>query len=634
MSWRPIGWLLILACVAGLFIVLFERGVPQGTIAALAEQPLLKMDAAAVTRLSLATPEFKAECALRNGRWQMVSPVETRADAATIRRILSALNQTMRREVITLEKQVKRGLNQASFGLDAPRIRLTVGSAARQEDVVVGAAVPLSDQVFVKVGSEDYVIAASKAIEGAIPPALDALRDRAVIPADFVRINRLEIKHASGFVKLVFRDGGWRIQQLQDARADGAAVERLIGALHGLRVEQFVAESSIVDPVAYGMGRDEAALELSVWQEGQPERIDLTVGKASQDMPGMVYARVSDMGGVCLLAAESLLPLMAGADSLRDHRLCDAAPDAVRSIMLRDGEKKLAIMRSKGVGWRITEPIQTPADTGMVGGLLRWVCELQADMVTGAAASNGLQQAGTTLVWQVALSTTAGSEGSTNAPAGGETPAGRTWTYSVAQQAVDGWRMVVDEEAKQVFRIRAGDFPGAGYGTAGTSLADPLIYMDRRVLYVDAASVRRLTLASGGVEESVVRDASGKWMADSPPEAKVQEKTVTGILGMLDDVRAVGVAATQIGDPAAFGLDERALRLTLGLAGTGGIQKTLVFGHAAPDGNVYVALQGQDVVFVLRKETVAALTRRFVAGRGSDPGIPRSRQASDDQHPE
>jgi hypothetical protein len=52
--------------------------------------------------------------------------------------------------------------------------------------------------------------------------------------------------------------------------------------------------------------------------------------------------------------------------------------------------------------------------------------------------------------------------------------------------------------------------------------------------------------------------------------------------------------------------------LTLGLSGAEGIQKTVVIGAETADGNVYAALQGQDVVYVLRKETADALVRSLV----------------------
>jgi hypothetical protein len=598
--------------VVGLFIVMFERGSPGGRLAALPDQPLLHLDVASVTRLSVATPGFKAECVARNGKWHLVRPVDTRADAAGVRRLLESLSRTVRKEVISVAQQTRRGLTLASFGLESPRARLQVGSDERQDEVVIGGGVPLTKQVYVMMGESDEVVAVSGDVEGAIPATLDVLRDRAVIPGWFERISRLEIKHPAGFVQLDFRGGEWRIQQPQAARADGAAVERLLGVLRRLSVESFGLEAAAAaDPVAYGLGRDEAVVQVAVWQEGGGEPIEFTVGKTKQDTPDLVYARVSDMGMICLLRKDCIPALTVTAEDLRDRRLCDAVPSMVTSVVLRDGEKKLVMQRQEGEGWMITDPLRAKADVGLVGGFLRRLCALQAEPVGGEAASNLVSQVSTSATWRVVLSTVP----VTNAPVGGNQGGvgpGTTWSYVVATNARAGTRVVYCEESREVYRVAANDFPGVLPGRGQMPVADALVYMDRRVMDVDPANVRRITVARDGVEESVVRDAQGHWTADSPPEAKVLDASVAGVLRALSVMRADRVETAAVTNPAAYGLGERAARLTLGLSGMGGIQKTLTVGSATADGKVYAALQGQDVVFVLPKDTVAALIRKLV----------------------
>ncbi len=611
MTWRPIRWLLAAIGILGLFIVMFERGSTGGRLAAMPDQPLLNLDVASVTRLSVSTPGVKAECVMRNGKWHLVRPVDTRADAAGVRRLLESLSRTVRKEVISVEQQTRRGLTPASFGLDSPRARLQVGSEERQEEVVIGSEVPLTKQVYVRMGQSEDVVAASRDVEGAIPATLDVLRDRAVIPGWMERISRLEIKHQAGFVQLVFRGGEWRIQQPEAARADGAAVERLIGVLRRLTVESFGLEATVADPVAYGLGRDEAVLQVSVWQEGGVEPIELTVGKTKQDTPELVYARVSDMGMIGLLPKSCIPALTVTAELLRDRRLCDAVPSQVASVVLRDGEKKLVMQRQAGEGWMITDPLRARADVVLVGGFLRRMCELRAEPVGGVEASNLVSQVSTSATWRVVLAT----KPVTNAPVGGSQAGvgtGATWSYVVATNAQAGTRVVYCEELREIYRIAANDFPGVLPGGKQVPVADALVYMDRRVLDVDPANVRRITVARDGMEESVVRDAQGHWTADSPPDAKVMDDSVAGVLRVLSVMRADRVESASVTNPAAYGLGERAARLTLGLSGTGGIQKTLTVGSETADGKVYAALQGQDVVFVLPKATVAGLIRRLV----------------------
>jgi hypothetical protein len=606
--------LLVAIAFLGLFIVVFERRMPSEGLAVLKEEPLLPIDVEAITRLSVVTRDFKADCVARNGKWRLVRPVETRADAAAVTRILEALNRTVQEEVINVERQTQRGLSLASFGLDVPRARLFVGTEQHQDEVVIGGEVPLTKQVYVMLGASPDVVAASGDIEGAIPLSLDGLRDRAVIPAAFKRISRMEIKHAEGFVQLVFRGGEWRIQQPQEGRADGAAVERLIGDLRQLSMESFGGESLVSDPVSYGFGQDEAVLQVSVWQEGSQEPIELVVGKDKQDKPDLVYARVSDMGAIGLLRKELIAPLMVGVESLDDRRLCDAIPSEVVSVVLRDGETKLVMERQDGGGWVITDPFRRRADAVAVGGLLRRLCNIQAEPVTGLAATNVMLQMNTAVTWRVELSTVPVSNKVTTGMSTEVTPGG-AWTYLVATNAGDGSCVVYHEEAHQVLRIRLSDFPGIAAGGEVMPVVNALQYMDRKLLDLDSSKVRRLTLMYDGVEESVVRDAQGRWAADSPPEAKVSDEGVTSVLQGASELRAERVESALVTNLAFYGLGEKATRLTIGLSGSGGIQKTVVLGATTVDGNVYAALQGQDVVFVLRKDMAAALMRRLVVGQ-------------------
>lgn len=612
MTWRPIGWLAVVVCALGLFILVFERGMPQGSLGALAESSLLKLNPDAVTRLSITTADFSVECALRGGRWRILSPVATRADGAVIRGILDALRRSVRREVIDLPHQKQRGLTPASFGLEAPRARIQVGNEQKQEDVFIGAPVPLSDQVYVMLERGGSVIAASRDIEGSVPAGLNPLRDRQVIPADFGKIVRLEIKHPGGFLQLALRGGEWRLQQPQEARADGAAVERLIGTLRGLRVEDFLSESAFADLVAYGMGREDAVLEISAWQDGRPERIDLTVGKVKEDAKELVYAKVGDIGGICLLPAEPVSRLAVRADSMRDRRLCDATPAEVASLVLRDGERKLVLQRQGAEEWTIADPIRARADSGMVGATLKRLCSMPAEPLPGAAATNAMSLMATSAAWRVVLSTAPAGAGSTNAAGAGEVPAGRSWSYVFLKEPVEGWRLVLDEGARQVSRVKPADFPGGMWSGESGDQTQLLAYMDRKVLDVDPANVRRLVRSGEGVEESVVRDAAGRWAAESPPEARVSEEAVVALVGILHDIRAVRIESAAATNLSVYGFSDGASRLTVGLAGSGGIQKVLVFGAATKEGDVYATVRGQDVVFVLRRETVAALTRKLV----------------------
>ena len=126
------------------------------------------------------------------------------------------------------------------------------------------------------------------------------------------------------------------------------------------------------------------------------------------------------------------------------------------------------------------------------------------------------------------------------------------------------------------------------------------------------ASIRRVTMAYRGREEAVARDAAGNWVAESPPDSRVLPEAVVGILQSLAPLRAVRVETLSATNLAAYGLDESATRLTFSLSDDAGLQKTLIVSTNGAAGGVYGAVQGQDAVFVIPRDTAARLTRSMV----------------------
>ncbi|MEI6149260.1 MAG: DUF4340 domain-containing protein, partial [bacterium] len=305
------------------------------------------------------------------------------------------------------------------------------------------------------------------------------------------------------------------------------------------------------------------------------------------------------------------------AESLRDRRLCDADPARIASLTIRDGEKKLVLERRSEEAWAITEPFRSRADARSVGSLLKGVCALRGDELTGGDVTNVAERLAQEATVRLTMTESAPvrSEPLTNAVPPGGTAAPRQWSYAVGTNIVSGARLILRQEDQGVFRVPLADLVrmlDGGVAREAGNFADPLRYMDRRVFELEVDNIRRLTLAKGGREETVVRDASGNWSVDSPPGARVSETVVTALLGMAGDLTAARIESAASTNVAKYGFSEISPRLTFGLTGTGGIQKTLLLGGIDGRQGVYAMVQGQDVVFVLPGTVADALKRSLV----------------------
>jgi len=615
MSWKPTLWIFILVVLAALFIFVFERKTDSPSRALPMETPLLQFSPGTVSRLSVSVGTNGVECVRREGQWFLVKPMEARADEARIKRVIEALENGRIRETLRPERLEQRRLTLASFGLETPRARLLVGNELREDEVLVGDEAPLGDLVYLQIKGNPDVLGVSFKVSDVLPIDLDALRDRSVFPTGLKKVTRLEMKHPGGFVQLALREGQWRIQQPIDARADNKRVEQLIQSLMALKIGDFTAVEAPSDPAVYGLTVDESVMQISLTPEGARAPLTLMVGKARQDLPELVYAKISDVSSICSIHRDVLALQAVKVESLRDRRLCDADPAEIVSIVLREGDSKLVLEKNEKSGWVILEPFRFKADSKAVGGLLKAVCNLKMAESSGGGVTNLFAGSPALLPCRLALASVLPSSVATN-PAVVPVSEGGSWTYRFGVPAAGSNSLVYCEETKSWSDVQPQElntvWPKSWQPLV---LGDPRPYMDCRMIEIAAEQVRRITLARSGREETVTFGSDGIWLVDSPPEGQILKGAIPAVLSLAASLRAERIESMNATNVLSYGFDESSPRITFGLTGTNGIQKTVLIGGACGSNGIYAMIQGQDVVFVLKKEMAQSLSRPLVETR-------------------
>ena len=609
MSWRPVYWLAAAAGIMALFMVVFERRQPAPARRLALDDAALVVDAAAVTALTVAEGTSVVACVQRDGRWYVTRPVATRASGPVIHDVLRGVAATRIRERITPQQMVARDLTLASYGLKQPRFSVTVTAAGATRTLAFGDDAPVGNLVFAQVDSDLEVLSVTREAVDAPPKRVEDWQARAALPDTVLSASRLEIKQPGGFVQLALKDGTWRLQQPHNVKADDAVVERLLQGLHQLQIESAGPAVTGVDLAVYGLGPEDNPLQVTAGT-GAGDDVTLLLGKPVQEAPGLVNARVSDMAALCRVSQAAVALLSVRAEDVRDRRLCVARPAGIAALRLQDEDRRLELARANG-GWRIDDPVRGRADLAAVGQFLKAFCGLESAGFPNPASTN--PAAAEAVGCRVVLSDRPFTPGGTNGPAASRTAG--VWTYRFPAAWTGDVVEVTCDEERTVYRVRAGDLANlVAHEEAGVrrSFTDPLAYLDRAVFELQPASVRRITLAYRGREEAVAHDAAGNWTAESPPEARVVPEAVAGILQSAAPLRVARIETLSTTNPAAFGLNDSATRLTFSLNDNAGLQKTLIITTNGITGGVYGAVQGQDAVFVIPRDTAARLTRSMV----------------------
>lgn len=572
MSFRLTGMLALVAAALALLIAFADRD--DETARARLEQTrrAFRFDPARVDGLIIETDGQAIECRHDGRRWRLVRPIAARADPLAIARLLGALQELPRGDVLLPPKRA--GNPYAPYGLDAPRATIALLSGTATNRILIGRRTPLGDGVYVRQSEQAGLVRLDPALLGLLPAGAEALRDRALLAGAPADIDRLDVRGPGGYLQLARAEhNGWRLYQPFAARADSAGVAALVEKLLACSVVQFV-QDGVGDLAPYGLDSQSAVSAVLNTGAGDGSQV-LVLGDPLPNDPALVYARLQAENSIYAVPREVRQALLVAPDDLRDRRLPGLDPDNLRGLRVAAGETVLEFRQDDGA-WRIVAPLRAPADAETVRGLVRsWT-----DIRLGAFESAATSAAPPEWAREIRL-----------APRQDRAPDVVLRVAPVPDNP-DACRIAVEGETSVAIATppRLLDFP-----------LDPQPYRARDVLELAPADVDRLRIAVGKTTVQIDRDpSSGQWVPAAP--------WIDGLLAALAPLRAESILPADAAVPAdAF--DPPHLVLAVRLRGASGIAATLTVGaETAPDGPRLATLRGRDFVFTLPAWTIAALT--------------------------
>lgn len=590
--------LLLLVLGLGLYIGLVEQR--EGRLAERRARALraLRILPERVIYIRFEIEDRVIECVREAGQWNLVQPVQARADSGEMDRLLTAIAGIDKGEVITGRERRDQNLTLADYGLERSRARITIDEGMGPRVLHIGRAAPLGDMLYLMQEGREDIVSASALLWDLIPRSITNLRDRVVLRGDPARTHRVEIRRTGGFLQMARDENNlWRIQQPVVSRADRAAVRQLLDPIFDLRIVEFVAED-VSDATMYGL--DDSAVQIGIWLDNKETGQTLILGRPRETDPERIYAKWRNTGSVFSVPREILDVVSVRANDLRDRQLLPLRDYDIDRVELLDDERPITLERNAEGAWRIVEPRQWRADEQRVAALIRdW---------TGARVHAFIDDPGTNLLAEVFPPSaprivfrrkTASAAPSTERPSPA-VPDGTVTVQIGVPTGTNGLIMVKRSRENTVYEITNAVMENTSW--------DPLHYRRREVVTLDPAMVRRVSVMKFDAEQTALRRAATEpFVAVAPTGGVAQEAGLADILRLLRSLVVLRYEVDSPPDLAPYGLDRPSMTLTLGLSGEAGISRTLMLGRASPDGGVYAMTRGQDLVFVLD----ASIARRL-----------------------
>lgn len=555
---------------------------------------LLAIKAPDVTGLELARTNQIIALEKSDAHWSLKKPLAVRADDATVGSILDELEFAERTRTLT-------DASAAEFGLDSPRLRVTLHDKKGATTLRIGSETPTKDAVFVQLEGDTAIHVVRKSIFERLDRSVADLRDRTVIGAVADSATRFEIKSADRVIELAKSaattnaEPRWAIVRPLTVRADQQLTRNLLTDLSGLRVLDFVSE----DPKdLHTHHLAEPSAELTVWTGAAETGKTLLLGAAQSNDTTKVTAKLKGADSIFTIAADDAKKFALQVNDLRDHRVLVYAEPDVRTIEVLRGADKIVVTRGTPPdgAWKLTAPVAVAADESRLHNLLdqlnnltitQFVADVATDLdkygLAAPAATVTLQGDGTNIVAQLLI---------------GSATASNTW------------RHVKRTDEPSVYGIApAIDWLPANANALRT----------RKLAAITPDQITKLTIQRGASAVTVDRNTDKKWKLVEPAQGVLDIEALHKFLEAFTQLNAQEFLADGQNNLAPYGLDAPILTVT---ATAGDKTYKLTVGKHHNDWQKYAAWSEPALVFTANTPDLAPLSKEIVTAATPPPPTP------------
>ena len=355
----------------------------------------------------------------------------------------------------------------------------------------------------------------------------------------------------------------WRLTAPVVARADGAAVDRLLNGLADMKRGEVITAQDRTQRngklADYGLeaARFRVTLDLGGRQQTILFGRNAPVGDA-------LYLKDADRDDVVATEASVTNSFPTNAVALRDRTLLAGSSFDVKRLDLRGGGRLVQLVKNDKGEWQMQQPIVARADRTAIQGVLdavfEWkVADFTADGVTDLA-TYGLDENA------IKVTINAGDKKNEQTLLVGKqvgTNAAQVYAATPPEKSV----YAVNTDALAKVNIKINDL------------------RDRRLFTLSSYDITGLKMQQGEKKIELKKNAGGDWNIVQPRPAKADGTRVQDLLTQLTAVKIEDFLDQSAANPAALGLAAPAWRVTLQMGDATATATNAAVKTAAPGEN-------------------------------------------------
>jgi hypothetical protein len=508
-------------------------------------------------------------------RWVLSQPITARADEEAAGAAVRAATGASARDFV--EDNPK---DLARYGLDKPRLTVTVWKkgaetakpepkpGAKAEEKAPPKAEPVKatvlrfgswadlkhDTVYCLTEDSKHVVTVSAGTFKDLNRSASDLRDKHVLAVEWPKATQITVRipakltdgNAEVSYELVKSGGEWKLKAAgrPEVKADAEAVDDLQKDLSDLKV-LYYAEGENADLAKSFTPAGSVRVKL----EGEPTEKGLEFGGAG--LPAEASAKAGEVPSLVKNIREdwvgrfnekTLTALRRDSLAFIDKQVFKVDPKKVARIAIQTADRKV-VLEKKADKWRLIEPVSEETLGSFVADLFGNLEDLRFEKFVAAAKDFKPY---------------------------GLNPAEVTCTFTLEPEKKDGkaaeqvLRLGHWEKSKVVGRADSSDLVFQVPSSLFQAVTDEPVEK-AMVQGVSAQDVDHLELVAGATKVKLVR-TDNRWYrqtAAGGPGEEIQAEAVQDIVSAASGLSAARWASYDAKDPAKFGLDKPAIRITV-----------------------------------------------------------------------
>ncbi len=326
-------------------------------------------------------------------RWRIAAPVRGRADTAVVEALVTKIADLRVEQGGFVAEVAAADASLAKYGLDRPRLTVSLISAASRTETFHLGDSPADNQnvLYARNADEPSVVLVPKGIAADLSPDPTSLRSRALLEG-FDRWSAHEVEIACGEKRVHVQKEDrlqWRFVEPKGFKVEYAAPNDFLRVVEELEVLAWPADEP-PDYAPFGLDKSTAVLTVRTGNERAdgfdedaaqtaPETQTFIVHFGRRTADGArCYARLASEPNVYEVKADVLDRMQRGYLLFRDKLVLSFDTDKVQSLQIEGGRADYAAQRASKTSWTLSSPLLGIADAAGVKAVLEALDGLRA----------------------------------------------------------------------------------------------------------------------------------------------------------------------------------------------------------------------------------------------------------------